>query len=87
MIIHEQRMPKWKMSTEYMTTLYQLRAMVEKEATKLYRLAWRAQAHGCKPETVAAIREEARFLESHSFDAAWMFEWDTKYTTTYMFRC
>ena len=34
----------------------------EKEATKLYRLAWKAQAHGCKRETIYQIREEARWL-------------------------
>lgn len=41
---------------------YQLKAMAELEAQKLFRLAWRAKAHGCKPETVEAIRNEARWL-------------------------
>lgn len=40
----------------------QLEDMAEKEATKLFRLAWRAQKHGCKPETVESIRKEAREL-------------------------
>lgn len=40
----------------------ELNDMAEAEATKLYRLAWRAERHGCKPETVNAIRNEAREL-------------------------
>lgn len=30
-----------------------------KEAHKLWRFAWRALRHGCSPETVKMIREEA----------------------------
>lgn len=58
--------------------------MAEKEATKLFRLAWRAKNHGCKPETVEAIRNEARWL--HETGKAypdrlicWKFENDFKY--------
>ena len=40
----------------------QLVEIAEQEATKLYRLAWRAKAHGCSNETVEAIRHEAREL-------------------------
>jgi len=36
--------------------------MAKKEAYKLWRLAWKAQRHGCSAETVEAIREEARTL-------------------------
>lgn len=39
-----------------------LEDMAEREATKLYRLAWRAKEHGCSNETVEAIRSEAREL-------------------------
>lgn len=40
----------------------ELEGIAEQEATKLYRLAWRAKAHGCSNETVEAIRTEAREL-------------------------
>ena len=63
---------------------YKLIEMAEKEATQLFRLAWRAKAHGCKPETVEAIRNEARWL--HVTATAypdrllrWEFEYDFKY--------
>lgn len=36
--------------------------IAEAEATKLYRLAWRMQAHGCNPENVRKCREEANTL-------------------------
>lgn len=45
----------------------QLRELAEQEATKLFRLAWRAQRHGCSPETVRAIREEARELHMSGY--------------------
>lgn len=58
--------------------------MAEKEAMRLFRLAWRAKAHGCKPETVEAIRNEARWL--HDTATAyperllrWQFEYEFKY--------
>lgn len=38
----------------------QLEEITEQEATKLFRLARRAKAHGCSNETVEAIRNEAR---------------------------
>lgn len=37
----------------------QLEEIAEQEATKLFRLARRAKAHGCSNETVEAIRNEA----------------------------
>lgn len=40
----------------------QLEEIAEQEATKLFRLARRAETHGCSNEMVAAIREEAREL-------------------------
>lgn len=58
--------------------------MAEKETTQLFRLAWRAKNHGCKPETVEAIQNEARWL--HDTATAyperllrWQFEYDFKY--------
>jgi len=40
----------------------QLKEIAEKEATYLYRLAWRMIAHGCDPKNVEKCREEAREL-------------------------
>ena len=63
---------------------HHLEDMAEKEATKLFRFAWRAKDHGCKPETVEAIRNEARWL--HETATAYpdrlihfRFEYDFKY--------
>jgi len=36
-----------------------LREKAEREAYALWRLAWRAERHGCKSETAEAIRNEA----------------------------
>lgn len=36
--------------------------IAEKEATYLYRLAWRMQAHGCDPRNIQKVREEANQL-------------------------
>ncbi len=33
--------------------------IAEHEATKLYRLAWRMEEHGCNPDHVRKCREEA----------------------------
>lgn len=41
---------------------YELMEIAENEATKLYRLAWRMTAHGCKAENIAKVREEANRL-------------------------
>ena len=40
----------------------ELKEIAEKEATYLYRLAWRMTKHGCKPESIVKVREEARAL-------------------------
>ena len=40
----------------------ELYGLPEKEATYLFRLAWRMQAHNCKPENVARVRAEAMEL-------------------------
>ncbi len=44
-----------------------LREIAEKEATYLYRLAWRMIAHGCDPKNVEKCREEARELHMCSY--------------------
>ena len=61
-----------------------LEEMAEQEASRLFRLARRAKDHGCKMETVEAIKNEARWL--HETGTAypdrlicWKFEYDFKY--------
>lgn len=36
--------------------------IAEAEATRLYRLAWRMERHGCSAASIAKVREEAREL-------------------------
>ena len=57
------------------------------EATKLYRLAWRMEAHGCSKESIAKCREEARHLRE-GFDAnpAWFLNWFTAHKFVYAFK-
>lgn len=51
-----------KMRSDLRKIRNELREIAEKEATYLFRLAWRMQAHGCKPENIEKCREEARTL-------------------------
>lgn len=65
----------------------ELKEMAEKEATKLFRLAWRAEEHGCKRETVEAIRDEARWL--HETAQAYpdrIVHWEFEYKFKFAFR-
>lgn len=65
-----------------------LKDMAEKEAKRLFRLAWRAQAHGCRPQTVEKIREEARWL--HETATAYpdrLLRWQFEYEMKYAFKC
>ena len=39
-----------------------LRDICEKEATYLFRLAWKMQKHGCSADSVRKCRDEARVL-------------------------
>lgn len=39
-----------------------LREIAEREATYLYRLAWRMKDHGCDPKHIEEVRQEARRL-------------------------
>lgn len=50
------------MNKELRAIRNQLCEIAEKEATKLYRLAWRMEAHGCNPQNVRKCREEASQL-------------------------
>ena len=47
--------------------LEQARDITKKEAMVLYRMARRAEAHGCSTDLVEAIREEARFLDNSHY--------------------
>ena len=65
----------------------QLEEMARQEAKQLFRLAWRAQEHGCKRETVEKIREEARWL--HDTGTAYperLIDFDFKYKFQYAFK-
>lgn len=50
------------MNRELRAIRSQLMDMAEKEATKLYRLAWRMTEHGCSKESIRKCREEANKL-------------------------
>lgn len=63
---------------------YRLKEKAEREAYKLWRLARKAEKHGCSAELAREIREEARWL----YDTAtaypdrlihWNFEYEHKY--------
>lgn len=63
----------------------QLQEIAEKEATYLYRLAWRMEKHHCKPENIRKVREEARTLHMTgyperivTFEAHYRFEYAFK---------
>ncbi len=65
----------------------ELREMAEKEALKLWRLARRAIAHGCKQELVNAIREETWWLHSNATaHPGWLLDSDYQYKTKYVFK-
>lgn len=62
----------------------QLKQMAETEATKLWRLARKAQKRGCSFEVVNKIREEANWLHTTGTSYPdrlldWKFEYDFKY--------
>lgn len=46
---------------------YQLQEIAEKEATRLYRQAWRMEAHGLPADSVTKCRDEARELHSMAY--------------------
>ena len=62
----------------------ELEVMAEREAIKLWRIARRAQKHGCSNELVQAIREEANWLYTTGQAYPdrlldWKFEYEFKY--------
>lgn len=46
---------------------YELQDIAEEEATKLYRLAWKAQEHGVDKRVVEKLREEANELHMTAY--------------------
>ena len=46
---------------------WELREISDREATKLYRLAWRMTAHGCDLAEIEKCREEARELHMNAY--------------------
>lgn len=66
----------------------QLKIMSENEALRLFRLARRATAHECKPETVERIRNEAQWL--HETATAYpdrLLRWQFEREMKYAFKC
>ena len=55
------------MNNELRAIRAQLQEIAEKEATKLFRLAWRMTAHGCDPAEIEKCRVEARELHLMGF--------------------
>lgn len=55
------------MSKELENIRYQLIEISEREATKLYRLAWRMVKHNCSAESVRKCREEANELHLNAY--------------------
>lgn len=65
----------------------ELKEMAEQEATRLYRLARRAEKKGCKQELVTEIRDEAHWL--HTTAQAYperIVHWQFEYLFKYAFR-
>ena len=59
----------------------------QEEANKLYRLAWRMEAHGCSKDSVDKCREEARLLhDSTDANPAWFLNWFTAHKFVYAFK-
>ena len=76
------------MTAEQISIRSDLINLCEREATKLYRLAWRMQAHGCSAEAVRKCREEANELHMTGYPERaidpfrrWFFAFDS-YTAT-----
>ena len=64
----------------------QLASRFKHEATQLYRLAWRMEAHHCKRENIDKCREEARFLDGSFFYIISMI-YGSFASFTYAFKC
>lgn len=74
------------MTKELQKMFDDLREMAQKEAYILWRLAWRAKAHGCQPETVEAIRDEAwAMYNEYTVYPSRLLEDQTKHRLKYAF--
>lgn len=64
-----------------------LKVMAEDESMRLFRLARRAEKHGCSAQLVNAIREEGRWLntECQSYPDRIVY-WKTEYDKKYVFK-
>ena len=65
---------------------YELEEIAEKEAINLWRLARKAQAHGCSEKLVNEIREEGWVLHHMRNNPERMLDWKFKYETKHAFR-
>ena len=73
------------MRNDLMNIRNELRELAEKEATYLYRLAWRMTAHGCKKENIEQCRNEARELHMTGYpERIITYEWQS--TKQYAFK-
>lgn len=69
----------------------QLTEKIRKESMRLFRLAWKAEQHGCSKTLVEEIRNEARWLDTTAQVypekvLCWDFEYKYEYKFKYMFR-
>lgn len=63
----------------------ELREIRQAEARKLYRLAWRMVAHGCKPENVEKCRAEAWELDRGFAHDEWIVSDDSHWAYAFRF--
>jgi hypothetical protein len=66
---------------------FELEQIANHESMKWFRIASKAQAKGCSPELVQAIRKEAFWLNQYgSSDPCQLLALDFPYKTKYIFR-
>lgn len=75
------------MNKELREITQRLKEMAQKEAYKLWRLARKAQRHGCSAKLVEAIREEGTRLynEMQTYPDRLVY-WKTEYEFKYAFK-
>ena len=65
---------------------YELSYMAEREAYKLWRLAWRAKDHGCSEKLVNEIKDEAwQLYNGYKSNPGQLLDWRTKSELKYAF--
>lgn len=76
-----------KMSRDWWELFDKAEQIAHKEATKLYRLAWRMTEHNCSEEAIRKCREEARTLhEGVGANPAWFLDWFGAHKFVYAFK-